>query len=447
VEHFHYKNGLNLLWQFKEEIMTATLWRSEIGTVDYAPGTLLLSTTDDLSTVTTAGYLNNAAAASSVQIRPTDFIMANYGDGSGLFTLTISGGVYTMVAVGGVSIPVSVADGGTGETSLSAYEVLAGGTTDTGAIQSIPSVSAGYVLTDNGPGVLPSFQAGGSSGSVLLDPGVGVNQIIVNGFLRAVHGFQAGSPAAQNGFIYLHSSNHTQPAIEYIGANNLGAYTVRVENAAYGQSTVLTIPDVNISAASFIMSDNSTGQTISTGSFTVAQDAIISGSPGNSGEIVIEDGTANYLVIACTGALGNQVNFVPTGTFGQNTNFLLSDPGATNAYITGLQSNGSEANHLVKFANTNGLMSDSGISSTDVQLNTNIRAQKSGNIGGSGAGPISVSVAGLTSSSVVVASIVSSSNPVSIIAVTTGSGAFDITFSADPGASAIISYVAFIAAQ
>jgi len=55
-----------------------------------------------------------------------------------------------------------VANGGTGATTQTAYAVLAGGTTSTGAYQSIASVgTAGQVLTSNGAGALPSFQAAG----------------------------------------------------------------------------------------------------------------------------------------------------------------------------------------------------------------------------------------------------------------------------------------------
>jgi hypothetical protein len=65
-----------------------------------------------------------------------------------------------------LSTPVSVANGGTGESSLTAYAVLCGGTTSTGAVQSIASVgTSGQVLTSNGAGALPTFQAasGGSA--------------------------------------------------------------------------------------------------------------------------------------------------------------------------------------------------------------------------------------------------------------------------------------------
>lgn len=53
-----------------------------------------------------------------------------------------------------------VAGGGTGVTSNTAYAVLCGGTTSTGAIQSIAGVgTANQVLTSNGAAALPTFQA------------------------------------------------------------------------------------------------------------------------------------------------------------------------------------------------------------------------------------------------------------------------------------------------
>jgi hypothetical protein len=53
-----------------------------------------------------------------------------------------------------------VSNGGTGVTTLTtAYGVLAAGTTATGALQNMGTGTTGQVLTSNGPGVLPSFQA------------------------------------------------------------------------------------------------------------------------------------------------------------------------------------------------------------------------------------------------------------------------------------------------
>lgn len=82
------------------------------------------------------------------------------------------------------------------------------------------------------------------------------------------------------------------------------------------------------------------------------------------------------------------------------------------------------------------------------QLVANIKAATTANIGGGGAGPIVVSgVTGLTAASVVVATIATSSNAVAVAKCVAGTNQFTITFSADPGATCTVNYVAFIAAQ
>ena len=82
----------------------------------------------------------------------------------------ISGGVTTASSWGkiGLTTHVSgtlpVANGGTGATTQTAFAVLCGGTTSTGAYQSVASVgTAGQVLTSNGAGALPTFQAAGGA--------------------------------------------------------------------------------------------------------------------------------------------------------------------------------------------------------------------------------------------------------------------------------------------
>lgn len=55
---------------------------------------------------------------------------------------------------------LTVPNGGIGVASTTAYAVICGGTTSTAALQSIASVgTSGQLLTSNGPGALPTFQA------------------------------------------------------------------------------------------------------------------------------------------------------------------------------------------------------------------------------------------------------------------------------------------------
>jgi hypothetical protein len=78
--------------------------------------------------------------------------------------LTVNNGVYFNGSIT-FSTPLPVASGGTGKASLTAYAVLCGGTTATGAIQSAASVgSSGQILTSNGANNLPTFQDASSSG-------------------------------------------------------------------------------------------------------------------------------------------------------------------------------------------------------------------------------------------------------------------------------------------
>ena len=63
----------------------------------------------------------------------------------------------------GVSGTLPVANGGTGATSLNDHFVLRG--SGTGAVTPITPDTSGYVLTSNGTGADPTFQAGGGANS------------------------------------------------------------------------------------------------------------------------------------------------------------------------------------------------------------------------------------------------------------------------------------------
>lgn len=79
---------------------------------------------------------------------------------------TIGFGSIDLAASAAVGASVlTVPNGGSGVSSHTAYAVICGGTTSTGAEQSIASVgTSGQVLTSNGAGALPTFQAVSSAG-------------------------------------------------------------------------------------------------------------------------------------------------------------------------------------------------------------------------------------------------------------------------------------------
>lgn len=80
--------------------------------------------------------------------------------------------------------PQVVVEGGTGVSSTTVYAVLCGGTTTTGAIQSIASVgTSGQVLTSNGAAALPTFQAVPSPFTWNVETGTSATMAVNNGYI------------------------------------------------------------------------------------------------------------------------------------------------------------------------------------------------------------------------------------------------------------------------
>jgi hypothetical protein len=110
-------------------------------------------------------------------------------------TLTVQDTSGTLYVSGGTDVPV--ADGGTGVSSLTAYAVMCGGTTSTSPVQSVASLgTSGWVLTSNGAGALPTFQAASGSGQSAIqfqDEGVNIGS---SGAITTVNFTGAGVTAS-----------------------------------------------------------------------------------------------------------------------------------------------------------------------------------------------------------------------------------------------------------
>lgn len=138
-------------------------------------GTLVSTTVATLSSLTTVGTLIGGATGAGFTIAlGTSTVTgilgaANGGTASAFFavsgpastikTFTLPNASATILTD---AAAVTVAQGGTGRATATAYAVIIGGTTATGAHQSIASVgTAGQVLTSAGAGAPPAFQSGG----------------------------------------------------------------------------------------------------------------------------------------------------------------------------------------------------------------------------------------------------------------------------------------------
>lgn len=142
-------------------------------------GIMTQTASDTFTGRTITGTSNRLSVTngSGVSGNPTLDIDSNYVGQSSITTLG------TIVTGTWAGTTVTVDHGGTGVASATAYAVLCGGTTSTGAYQSIASVgTSGHVLTSNGAAALPTFQAAvqaatqaeqetGSSTTTYVSPG------------------------------------------------------------------------------------------------------------------------------------------------------------------------------------------------------------------------------------------------------------------------------------
>ncbi len=127
--------------------------------------TVLLPVTSTLVLGQSFLVVNNSSGIVTVQSSGANTITAMAGGTASVFTCILITGTTAASwnsTYAEIETPVVVSQGGTGDTSFTAYAPICGGTTSTGALQSIASVgSAGQALRSNGAGALPSMQNGG----------------------------------------------------------------------------------------------------------------------------------------------------------------------------------------------------------------------------------------------------------------------------------------------
>lgn len=173
-------------------------------------------------------------------------------------TVSITGGSVTGIT------DLVVADGGTGVSSITAYAVLTGGTTSTGAVQTVASVgSAGQILTSNGAGALPSFQTVSATGRLLRAPQTltsgtsyttpaGCSAIlvqIVGGGGGCGYGTGVGGAGGTGGYAEKYFSVSPSTAYTYaIGAGGVGENGPSTASGAAGGSTTITVSAVTVTA-------------------------------------------------------------------------------------------------------------------------------------------------------------------------------------------------------
>lgn len=322
--------------------------------------------------------------------------------------------------------------------------------------------------TDNG-GTLGWYQISisGANTSLIVATSGGVILPVVNLHIATFDGTtgaiadQAGT-AIQKGSIQAGLSGTAGTLISYPSAAtngslivaavaNVGNKTTTISSVAgLGQNEVVTIPDAGAATANFIISASGGTQHITSGALQVDAGVVSSGisTGGTAGGFIAYPATASNGSLRLT-PVGNAGNFALSisnvSTQGQATVMTVPDVGAatgqfvvkTAAFVDG---------NLIKASGTAGITVDAGIASSNVQLIANLKANTTASYAGGGTSN-AFTATGLTSSSIVVANILTSTNAVAVAKAVPSSNTLTITFTADPGAGTTVSWIALAAAQ
>ena len=175
----------------------------------------------------------------------------------------------------GLANPLTVSHGGSGVGSNTVYAVLCAGTTSTGNIQSIASVGTStQVLTSNGPGALPTFQAAAANNTGFFfwayTPSGTSNPLKSNTYYLGFNQFVV-SPSVSNGSsrIYV-PSNCTINSMygEFVVSGTLASTencTINIRKNDTTNTAVTTTLQLN--AASGTFNGTSLGISLSAGDF------------------------------------------------------------------------------------------------------------------------------------------------------------------------------------
>lgn len=161
---------------------TAVVAGGGTGAVTFTSHGVLLGNTTGAITATAAGttgqVLTGVTGSAPTFQSPAASSISITGDSGGALTgaaFTFTGGTTGLTFAGAGSTEtvggtLVVANGGTGNTTFTAYSVLCAGTTATGVFQNVSGLgSSGNVLTSNGAGALPTWQAAASGGITTIN--------------------------------------------------------------------------------------------------------------------------------------------------------------------------------------------------------------------------------------------------------------------------------------
>lgn len=254
------------------------------------------------------------------------------------------------------------------------------------------------------------------------------------------------NPAVKLGTVFSNNQmalvNTTDDGPVWLQVSVSGGNVSLVQPVGPGDVTLPTI------ANHLIVSTNTSGALANLTGTAINNGSLQAGLSGTAGSLISFPSTASKgsLRLTAVANTGDTITTISNAAMGQASVISIPDPAAATAdflIAPAALVNG----NLISASGTAGLAADSGVAVTNVQLKSGIKAVQATGLGGSGAGPLTITQAACTSSSIIVCQVVTSSNPCYVEAITAGSGSFTVTMSADPGATLTLNYILYVAAQ
>lgn len=329
--------------------------------------------TDDVTTISTAGYLNPAAIAPQ-SLENSDLLDVLYSYDAatntgqhGRFSVSISGGVITLtedIAEGNVEFPVTanhiaVFKDATGvikddvATAINAGNLQAGLSGTAGAVMSYPSAaSKGHLSmtavanTGNTVTTISNAAMGQASVISIPDPGQATSEFIIadsagtqhitSGNFEVDAGNVIAGSDANAGHFESHPATTNSGTLRVTAVDSSADVVVTISNADHAQATVVSIPDGGQATTEFIIADSAGTQHISSGSLEVDLGNIIAGSDSNAGHFESHPATtgSGTLRLVAADSAGDFIVSISNSSHAQASVVSIPDGGqATTEFI------------------------------------------------------------------------------------------------------------------
>lgn len=337
------------------------------GQIGDIPRRVKIVTTDNLATVTTANYLNNATLQ-GYTIYKTDVIDMWYGATVGAnlqiitagtfssFTPTISNGVITLVqAVNPGDVLLPVVSG-----NLAVFNGTSGQIKDAGITPSASTGTIPIVATPTIANHIATYT--NTAGSLGEDAATAINGGNIQAGLSGTAGTLGSFPSAAT------SGELIVAAV----TNSSGNFNTTISNAsAVAQSQVISIPDSGSATANFILSKSGGTQHITSGSLEVDAGSLISGlsTGGTVGTLQLfpTTTTTGSLQWQATPNSGNTATIFTTAAYGQASTITFPDPAVASARGV-LAPTALVSGNINQASGTAGLIVDAGIAALNVSI-------------------------------------------------------------------------------